>query len=508
MDRGIALFRQGNYGAALQEFQSAARIQPRNALIKNLIGITETKLGRIQQANMDYESAIRLSPNLEAPYKNLGFNYLNANDYTHAKVQLQKALALDKNDPFVHYYLALVYLKTSQDTAAIAHLKPAEPLIENDPDAAYSMAVACLRAGFPNDALPIIDAVEQRGGFTVDQEFQLAMLLRSKRIYSEPVKIFQHMREAQPTSWVARYDLAVALIQDSRPAEALPVLAPLALERPADERILDLLGNVYESVGKLPEALEAYKKAVAADPGNNDSYLDYTRLLMDVDRYDDAAALIQQGIRNSPDAYALEIRLGAIDLMRGENDAAQQSFQKAITEHPEIALGYVALAKAYMQVGKDKEAADMLSNARKKLARDFALEYVYGLVSEQIGNTEEAINALKNAEQMQPAIVEPHYQLGKLYMDAGDWEKARSELERVIMLAPTHAQAHYQLSRVYKQLGDMNKAREMQTRADELMNAERNAALAAERKRLNALHPQDAQLSPIRNQQKRTSTAQ
>ncbi len=96
-------------------------------MIENMIGITETKLGRIQQANSAYKLAIHLNPKLPAPHKNLGFNYLNANSYSQAETELRSTLVLDETDPFVHYYLAILYLKTNRNKDAILHFRPAEP---------------------------------------------------------------------------------------------------------------------------------------------------------------------------------------------------------------------------------------------------------------------------------------------------------------------------------------------------------------------------------------------
>lgn len=490
VQRGLDLFRQGDYEAALQQFESANRLQPTNALIENLMGITETKLGRIVEANAHYAKAIQLNPANESPHKNLGFNYLNSQQYSQAENELRTASTLDASDPFVHYYLAILYLRTSREKDAILQLNPAESLIENDPDTAYLMAMACLRADMPDKVQKIIDAVEEHSGFSIEQEYNLATSLNSKQMYSQSLLLFEHMAKSQPQSWVGKYNLAIALFDANRAGEALPLLESLSSERPKDGQILSLLGSVYEAVGKLPSALDAYQRAVVSDPENPDRYLDYTRLLMDLDRYDDAAMLIEKGIQNTQDSYALNVRLGAIEMMKGEFEKARESFQKAIDEHPEIPVGYVALAKVYMKEGQDQDAADLLSRVRGKLAKDFALEYVFGLVSYQLGNKDQAVKAFKSAEEMRPGIVEPYYQLGKLYMEAGNWDQARIELEQVVSLNPSHAQAHYQLSRVYARLGDMKKAREMQADASQLLRTQQLAALNAQRARLSVFRQQ------------------
>lgn len=488
MQRGAELFRQGEYAAALQQFREANRAQP-SALIENLIGITETKLGQIGEANADYERAIRLNPNLPEPHKNLAFNYLNAQQYGPAEAQLRTAETLAGGDSFVHYYLAIVYLHTERDTLALSELKVAESLIENDPDNAFLMAKACLRVGDSAETLKIIEAVEQSSGFSVDQEYELGRSLSANRMYPESVQRFQRIVSMQPTSWVSKYNLAIALFQANQSAQALPLLEPLASERPNDANILSLLGYCYELAGKLPLALAAYERAVKADPQNPDHYLDYTRLLMDLDRYDEANELVQKGIQNAKDPYSLNIRAGAIEMMKGDLEKARQDFQKGIAEHPEVALGYIALAKTYMQEGDNQAAVKVLTSARDHLPRDFALEYVFGLVSARLGEREQAVQALKNAEALDPAVAEPHYQLGKLYQQSGQLAEAQSEFERVLALDPSHAPAHYQLSRIYARMGETKKSQEMAADTSRLIQTQRDAAIKAQKARLGEFPP-------------------
>ena len=149
LQRGLELFRQEKYEAALQQFEEARRLQPANASIDNFIGITETKLGRMDEANKSYENAIRIAPKLAGPHTNLGFNYLSKKQYELAEKQLRTALALDSADPLTHYYLAALYLTTARGKDALPHIEPAITLLENDPPAAVLAIKACLASDAP-----------------------------------------------------------------------------------------------------------------------------------------------------------------------------------------------------------------------------------------------------------------------------------------------------------------------------------------------------------------------
>jgi superkiller protein 3 len=484
LQQAAALFRAGQFEMALPLLQQARREQPENAVIVNLIGLAETGIGRIAEANADYEAAIRLDPKLAGPQKNLGFNYLNQKQYALAATHLKAALALNDSDPFPHYYLAIVDLKSSQEAEACVQFKSAESLIENDSDTAFLIARACLDTGDVGNAKILIEAAETRSGFSILQEYGLARLMSVKGWYADSVDRFTHLVKMQP-NWVNKYNLAIAMFQANQPANAIPLLESVVAERPADPTILGLLGTSYEAAGKLADALDAYRRAVEVDPEDPDRYLDYSRLLIDLDRYDEASDLVQRGLHNTPgDAYALNIRLGAVQMMEGNYTQARLSFQKGIDEHPEIPLAYIALADTYLKQGDGQTAEKRLIEARSKLDRDFALEYVFGLVSFQLGKTAQAIEALNNAEQAEPSMAQPHYQLGRLYMDGDQWTAAKSEFERVLQLDASNAQAIYQLSRVYARLGDRQRAKDLAFEASRLIQEQRQKAIQAQEERM------------------------
>jgi tetratricopeptide (TPR) repeat protein len=474
---GLALFQQGKYEAALEQFEDARRLRPADASLENFIGITETKLGRIDAANKDYETAIRLNPRLPDPHKNLAFNYLGKGQYELAEKHLKTALALDSADPFVHYYSAILYLDTSRDQEAMLHIKPAESLLANDQIAALMAIKACLRSNAPEEALKLIQLLERNSTLSVEQEYEIAELLTQKQMYAESVARFQRIVDMQPDSWQNKYNLAIALLRAKHPKQAVPLLDAITAEHATDANLLTQISSAYESAGETQPALDTYQKAIAADPINPDRYLDCTRLLIDLDRYSEATSIIERGIPLVPDDYPLTIRLGAIAMMQGNREKAREAYHKAITEHPTLALAHVALAQAYMKEGNDQEALKILTEARSVVPRDFALEYVFGLVSQQLGQQQQALEALKSAEELEPTVVEPHFQLGLLYMKLQQWKGAREEFEQVLKLDPRNAATYYQLSRTYQRLGDTAKAQEMAKQASLLTKTQREDAI-------------------------------
>ena len=482
LEEGVRLIREGRFDQALVKLEQAHSIAPRNATIENLMGITETQLGHIDEACNHYRNAIRLDPAQAAPHRNLGFNLLNSKDFTHAEPELREASRLDPNDSFAHYYLFLLALATNRDAEALAQASAAGELIDNDPEGGAGLVEAEIRMGRVDEATSRIERLEKANQLPSAREYSIAVLLSQHAFYTQAVHCLRRIATLDP-SWESRYNLALGLLYDGQPAEASTLLAALHTERPENADTLMFLGSAFEMQQKMPEALEAYRAALAADPSNPDRTLDYTRLLMDMDRYDEAIQVVHTGMGQTSSNAPLQLRLGAVEMIKGNYAAARDSFHAALAADSQLDAAYVGLAQTYARQGNDAEAIQILEAARDKLPGHYLLEYYFGLLASRLGREKEAILALERAAQLDPNSIDPFYELGKLYGAQQDWQQARQVLEHVIELNPQFAPAHYQLSRIYAHLGLNSKAEQEAEQTHTLVDAQRDQALRKQRER-------------------------
>jgi tetratricopeptide (TPR) repeat protein len=496
LDEGVRLIREGHFDQALPELEEAHRLAPSDAKIENLLGIAETQLNHPEKAAIHYRNAIRLDPSLASPHRNLGFNLLTAKEYGAAEQELRKASRLSPEDPFAHYYLFLVALATDHDAEALEQASHAGNLIDNDPDAEVGLIEAEIRQGNVDGASSHIKIMEAANQLTPANEFAIAELLSQHEFYGQAVSCFQRIASLDP-SWENRYNLALALLYDGQFAEASKLLSMLHDERPLNADALMFLGSAFEMQEKMPEALEAYRAAAIADPSNPDRTLDYTRLLMDMDRYDEAIQFIQSGTTETATSSAIRLRLGAVEMIKGDYDAARNAFNAALADNPELDAGYVGLAQTYARQSNDTEALRILEEARSRRPGRYLLEYYFGLLASRSGREDEAIVALKRAAQLEPRSLDPSFELGKIYASKQDLPDARKAFEHVVGLNPQFAAAHYQLSQVYAHLGLRAESQQEAQKTKTLVNTQRDQVLRQQRERAGSFQPQTtAPLSP------------
>jgi tetratricopeptide (TPR) repeat protein len=491
LDEGVRLIREGHFDRALVKLEEAHRLAPGDPAIENLLGIAETQLGHTDQAATHYRNAIRLNPLQAAPHRNLGFNLLTAKEYGNAEPELREASRLDPNDPFAHYYRFLLAVATDHDADALEQASHAEHLIDNDPDAGAGLIEAEIRLGKVDDASNRIKSMEAANQLTPAREYAIAVLLSRHALYGQAVRCFQRIASLDP-SWESRYNLALALLFDGQFAEASTLLGALHNERPANPDVLMFLGSAFEMQQKMPEALDAYRNAAIADPSNPDRTLDYTRLLMDMDRYDEAIQFIQSGMAETAATSPLKLRLGAVEMIKGEYPAARDAFHAALAENPDLDAAYVGLAQTYAREGDDNHAIHILESAREKSPGHYLLEYYFGLLASRLGREDDAVVALERAAQLEPKSPDPSFELGKLYRSKQDWPRARQAFEHVIQLNPDFVPAHYQLGQIYAHLGLHSAAAQEAQETRTLGDAQRGDALRKQRERAGSFQPQSA----------------
>jgi tetratricopeptide (TPR) repeat protein len=206
-------------------------------------------------------------------------------------------------------------------------------------------------------------------------------------------KTVRHHRVAEAPADAGIGD-AEAAIDRKDYAQAEQLLKQALAAHTDDYRAWFDLGFVLKAQGRDPEAIEAYRKAVAANPA----------------------------------VFESNLNLGLMLAQAGNPDAA--TFLRAATQlkpttHPEEGL-----ERAWLSLGHVLEAA----------------------------SPQEALSAYRQAERFQPADPEPHLAAALLLEHRGDYAGAEDEYQRVTMLAPKSTEALAGLVNVYQKTGRMPEA--------------------------------------------------
>ncbi|MEV6039640.1 tetratricopeptide repeat protein [Nonomuraea sp. NPDC052116] len=261
-----------------------------------------------------------------------------------------------------------------------------------------------------------------------------------------------------------RHEAAMELVQ-----EAIDLAEKdLAGEHPIHRLVLHAnRAQLLAMAGRTEEALAGYTRAVEADPGYPDYYLERGNLLHRLGRTQEALADYEAVMRLSPpfpEAYynRAEVRFAAGDL-----DGARADLDHTLELDPEFAPAYVNRSGIDVVMGDYARAREDVVRGLGLTPRDPHLLCVLGQVELAEGRRPEARTAFDGALEADPELVAAWAGRAELAFESGDHDAALADLTHALKLAET-AELLFNRSVLYRAAGLADKARDDLLRAAEL----------------------------------------
>ncbi len=151
---------------------------------------------------------------------------------------------------------------------------------------------------------------------------------------------------------------------------------------------------------------------------------------------------------------------GVDRLTTGDHLAAAKLLEQAVDADPAFALGWLRLAHAYRQLGRDRDALNAAVRAEENLgsASDRVSFEVRATRAALSGNLEAAIETLRNLVAAYPNDVQARVAYATALGDHGSLSAAREELRAVVADSPNHPEAWYLLGKFAILQGDARAA--------------------------------------------------
>jgi Tfp pilus assembly protein PilF len=125
---GLVFFNLGMWDRAMEQYLIALRLDPKYAEAHNNLGLLSQSRGLLDQAIQEYELALRLKPSYPDALGNLGSVYAKSGQIDKAIVYFQMMVTLQPNNAFAQHNLGLAYRERGFMNQAIVHFENAARL--------------------------------------------------------------------------------------------------------------------------------------------------------------------------------------------------------------------------------------------------------------------------------------------------------------------------------------------------------------------------------------------
>src|SRR5437763_12591374 len=311
-----------------------------------------------------------------------------------------------------------------------------------------------------DDVTGLLQNVFSRDPDNIEGRVIQAQALLGKGDVKQGTEILERADKSFANNPLIKYQLALAYLQGRNTAQAMNELEQAITVAPKYVEAIVLLAQLRLRAGDPQFAIAPLESALQLKPDVPQIRMLLADAYQAVDRSEEAASLIREQIKKTPQDSQSYLVLGVILKRQKKNDESRKAFEKAIELNPKnmVAIDQLAdldlEARAFSAV---HQRADALLQKDPKSAPAY---FIHGRSYVIEKNFAAAETALKKAIELDPNLGSAYNLLVAIYVEANKIPEALKELETVLAKNPQYSPALLTSGIIYERMGDFSKARD------------------------------------------------
>jgi tetratricopeptide (TPR) repeat protein len=223
-------------------------------------------------------------------------------------------------------------------------------------------------------------------------------------------------------------------------AVAVMVLAAIVVNWPLRGRAgpgaegYNNLSNAYYKQGRIDEAIDLARKAVALAPEYGIAHYNLGNLYAAQEKFDLAQKHFEEALRIYPNYADVHSNYGQLLAERGDIESGTRYFRRAIALNPRLSRAQLNLGVALAKQGRTEEAIRPLQEAVRLAPDSPEASYYLGSVYAAQNRYGDAEEFFKHALRIQPDFVPAHQSLAQLLALQGKTAEAKLHYQEAIRL--------------------------------------------------------------------------
>lgn len=238
--------------------------------------------------------------------------------------------------------------------------------------------------------------------------------------------------------------------------------------QPRNALALHNWGEMLLATGRPGEAVPVFESVLKIVPGMADSENALSRALLQLQKFDDAAAAARRALALRPRFAQAHNNLALALMSKGDYAGGVEELRLATSAEPDFYDAWNNLGVALFNSGKFEEAIEAYKKALAIYPAYASCHFNYGLVLLRLERTAEAGQQFSEAVRSNSSLTIARLYLAETKGRLGDLAGAERELLAGAQAEPNRPEFYAALAQVYTVMGRSNEATQAAARAQQL----------------------------------------
>jgi Flp pilus assembly protein TadD len=330
-------------------------------------GATAMRQGNIPEAEQDFQRAVTASPRDADAYLGLGMAQLREGKLDTAVQSLTRASALKPTIPSAHMFRGIALFQMNSIDAAVDQLKEEIKLQPKDIEALTWLGVIEIQAGRPEDACGPLDQAAKLN--PADQNV-LFYQVRAHTLAAQWA--FRSLYNINPDSWYVHRAQAEIDSEAHQPDKAIEEYKAAIKARPGDADLYEALADEEQKVGHPLDATNDYQTVLTLHPNDPIALFNLGKIQVETGDPTQGVAYLRQAVEAHAAPAPTDFYLGLGLSKLGQNEEAATWLERALTNSPSEFIrqsAYYELVRVYQKLGRKDDSQRALEELKKLKAQ-------------------------------------------------------------------------------------------------------------------------------------------
>ncbi len=416
--QGIIHFQNKKYQDAQAAFDLALVDEKRYPMALYYAGLTNYLLGQHERAEKYTTQHFTKSPEFTPTRKLLALIQMSNHKYKEAEELIRPLVETDEADVGAMNILASTLLNQGKTNESIDLLSKIVEINPDSPEAQTRLGVGLMLSG------------DNAAG---EEHLSAAAKLDSSNIRGEILLILNYSRQKQ-------FD------------KALESAKALKEKHPKKVVSYNVLGRVYQQIGKKQEAVDTFAMVLEMEPGNPSATQNLAAMAISDKDFAKARNYYLEALKKHNKHLAILMNMAALNALESNEKSMIDYLQQAIEYHPAAVQPRLILARYYLTKGENEQVAFLVRQFDQTQMKTPSVLELVSLSKLAKGDYEGAKDTLKQYLKLKPTSAQAHHRLANAYAGMNQLKGMRAELEKSIELAPDYFPARLDLAKLFLSL--------------------------------------------------------